>query len=128
VGEGGQTLSGGQRQRIAFARAALRDARILVFDEPASGLDPESEQAARHALAAIRQDRTVLLITHRLGLLDLADRLAFIEDGRLIETGTLVELIARRGRFAVFYQSWEDAHAPYASRFAARSASAAPGR
>ena len=127
VGEGGQTLSGGQRQRIAFARAALRDARILVFDEPATGLDPESEQAARHALAAIREDRTVLLITHRLALLDLADRLAFIEHGVLVEAGTLAELLARGGRFAAFYRTWQDAHATHDTPLAFRRSSATIG-
>lgn len=113
VGEGGQTLSGGQRQRIAFARAALRDARILIFDEPASGLDPESERAARQALAAIKESRTVLLITHRLGLLDLADRLAFIEGGKLVEAGALADLLAQGERFSAFYRSWENAHATH---------------
>jgi ATP-binding cassette subfamily B protein len=113
VGESGQTLSGGQRQRIAFARAALRDARILIFDEPASGLDPESERAARQALAAIKENRTVLLITHRLGLLDLADQLAFIEGGRLVEAGVLADLLAQGERFSAFYRSWENAHATH---------------
>jgi len=113
VGEGGQTLSGGQRQRIAFARAALRDARILIFDEPANGLDPESERAAHEALAAIKEGRTVLLITHRLGFLDLADHVAFIEEGTLVEEGSLGELLAWGGRFSAFYQSWAHAHATH---------------
>ena len=109
VGEGGQTLSGGQRQRIAFARAALRDAPILVFDEPASGLDPESEQAAHEALAAIKEGRTVLLITHRLGLLDLADHVAFVEAGAVVEEGAPSELLASEGRFSAFYDTWAGA-------------------
>ncbi len=123
LGEGGQTVSGGQRQRIAFARAVLRDARILIFDEPASGLDPESERAAHEALAAIREDRTVLLITHRLGLLDLADHIAFVEEGTLVEEGFLAELLARRGRFFTFYRAWAHAHATHGAWPAAMRAS-----
>ncbi len=106
VGEGGQTLSGGQRQRITFARAALRDSRIMIFDEPATGLDPQAEKVTQEALAALKEGRTLLLITHRLNFLDLAERVLFLEEGQLTETGTPAELLARQGRFYAFYQEW----------------------
>ncbi len=106
VGEGGQTLSGGQRQRITFARAALRDSRIMIFDEPATGLDPQAEKVAREALSALKTGRTLLLITHRLNFLNLADRIVFIEEGRLSEEGTPYELLERKERFFRFYQEW----------------------
>jgi len=106
VGEGGQTLSGGQRQRITFARAALRDSRIMIFDEPATGLDPQAEKVAQEALATLKQGRTLLLITHRLNFLNLADRVVFIEEGRMVEEGTPDELLSKKGRFFEFYQEW----------------------
>ncbi len=106
VGEGGLTLSGGQRQRITFARAALRDSRIMIFDEPATGLDPQAEKVAQEVLSALKTGRTLLLITHRLNFLNLADRIVFIEEGRLTEEGTPIELLERKGSFFRFYQEW----------------------
>jgi ABC-type multidrug transport system fused ATPase/permease subunit len=106
IGEGGQTLSGGQRQRIAFARAALRDCRIMIFDEPATGLDPVAERVSQEALSALKENRTVLLITHRLNLLNLTDQVIFLENGKVVEQGTADELLVRRGQFFAFYQEW----------------------
>ena len=106
IGEGGQTLSGGQQQRIAFARAALRDSKIMIFDEPATGLDPGSEKVVKEAVTALKTKRTILLITHRLNLLDLADKIVFMENGVRAEQGTLEELLARRGRVLAFHQGW----------------------
>lgn len=106
VGEGGQTLSGGQRQRITFARAALRNSRIMIFDEPATGLDPQAEKVAQEALVSLKEGRTLLLITHRLNFLNLADRIIFLEEGKLAEEGTPSDLLERKGRFFGFYQEW----------------------
>ena len=106
IGESGQTLSGGQRQRIAFARAALRDSKIMIFDEPATGLDPGAEKVVQEAVIALKKNRTILLITHRLNLLDLADKIVFLESGASVEQGNTEELLARRGRFFDFYQEW----------------------
>ncbi len=106
VGEGGQTLSGGQRQRITFARAALRDSRIMIFDEPATGLDPQAEKVALEALVTLRKGRTLLLITHRLNFLNLADRVVYLEEGRVVEEGTSEELLNKKGKFFVFYEEW----------------------
>ena len=106
VGEGGQTLSGGQRQRIAFARAALRGSRIMIFDEPATGLDPAAESVTREALAALKKDRTIVLITHRLNLLDQADWIIFLENGVAVEQGTVDSLLELHGRFFEFQKEW----------------------
>jgi ABC-type multidrug transport system fused ATPase/permease subunit len=99
VGEGGLTLSGGQRQRISFARAALRNSPVMIFDEPATGLDVHSEKGAKEALRALKCDRTLLIITHRLNFLDLADWVVFIGDGRLIDEGTPSDLARRNAGF-----------------------------
>ncbi|MGH8003439.1 MAG: ABC transporter ATP-binding protein [Limisphaerales bacterium] len=106
VGEGGQTLSGGQRQRITFARAALRDSRIMIFDEPATGLDPQAEKVAQEALAVLKESRTLLLITHRMNFLNLVDRVVYLEEGWVVEQGTPQELLNKKEKFFAFYQEW----------------------
>lgn len=88
VGEQGTRLSAGQAQRIAIARAFLKDAPLLILDEPTSSLDPESEQAVRLALARLAQGRTVLLIAHRLNTLAAASRVVVLEEGQLVEVGS----------------------------------------
>jgi ATP-binding cassette subfamily B protein len=102
VGEGGLTLSGGQRQRISFARAALRKSPVMIFDEPATGLDPRSEQETKSELLALRHDRTLMIITHRLHFLDLADWVIMIDGGRMVEEGTPADLKSRAGAFVTF--------------------------
>jgi ATP-binding cassette subfamily B protein len=97
VGEGGLTLSGGQRQRISFARAALRNSPVMIFDEPATGLDIHAEEVAMEALRALKPNRTIIVITHRLNFLSLADWVVFIRDGRLVDQGS-PERILDRGK------------------------------
>jgi ATP-binding cassette, subfamily B, bacterial MsbA len=97
IGERGTRLSGGQRQRIALARALLREPRLLLLDEATSALDGEIERRILMRLKAGRW--TVLLVTHRLATLALADRILVLEDGRLVETGAYDKLIAQRGTF-----------------------------
>jgi ATP-binding cassette subfamily C protein CydD len=99
IGERGTRLSGGEAQRIAIARAFLKDAPVLVMDEPTSNLDPESERLIRAALERLARGRTVLVIAHRLNTVYEADRIAVLEDGRLVETGTHQELIQRGGLY-----------------------------
>ena len=100
VGERGVQLSGGQRQRVAIARAFLKNAPTLILDEATSHLDAVSEAQVRRALATLMRDRTTIVIAHRLSTVRNADRLAVLDRGRLVETGTHGELLARNGLYA----------------------------
>jgi ATP-binding cassette, subfamily B, bacterial len=100
VGERGVQLSGGQRQRVAIARAFLKDAPILVLDEATSHLDTISEQQVRSALNALMRDRTTIIVAHRLSTVRDAELILVLDAGRVIESGTHTELLARRGVYA----------------------------
>lgn len=102
VGEAGVTLSGGQRQRISFARATLRNSPVMIFDEPATGLDIHAEKEAKDALHAMKENRTLCIITHRLNFLELADWTIYIRDGRLVEQGYPGDLLENKGEFYRF--------------------------
>lgn len=100
VGERGSRLSGGQRQRLALARAFLRRPSLLLLDEPTSALDAASEAAVGAGLAELMKGRTVLVIAHRLSTVRDADLIVVLDAGRVVESGTHAELVARQGRYA----------------------------
>ncbi|WP_431876400.1 ABC transporter ATP-binding protein [Micromonospora marina] len=100
VGSRGHRFSGGEQQRLAIARTLLRDPRILVLDEATSALDTETERAVQRALDELARGRTVVTIAHRLSTVRDADRIAVLDHGRIVESGTHDALLDRRGRYA----------------------------
>ena len=105
VGEGGANLSGGEKQRISIARAILKDAPIIIFDEATANVDPENEDRLQQAIEALTQDKTVIMIAHRLNTVRNAAQILVVADGRIVQRGTHEELIAKDGIYADFIAS-----------------------
>ncbi|GAA3954715.1 ABC transporter ATP-binding protein [Allohahella marinimesophila] len=103
IGERGVRLSGGQRQRISLARALLKDPAILILDEATSAVDNETEAAIQRSMVKIRQDRTLIIIAHRLSTVVDADRIVVLEDGKIMESGSHSQLLASNG---AYYRQW----------------------
>jgi ATP-binding cassette subfamily B protein len=105
LGEGGSGLSGGQKRRIAIARAILRDAPIVLLDEPTAGLDAASEQRIIAALKELTKGKTTIVVTHQLTTITDADRILVISEGKIAEAGTHQELLNRNGAYKTLWDA-----------------------
>ena len=106
VHERGSSLSAGERQLLALARAFLARPRVLVLDEATSNLDLQSEARIEKALDVLLEGRTAVIIAHRLATVMKADRIAVVDDGRIVEIGSHDELVAAGGRYAAMHATW----------------------
>ena len=109
IGEGGATLSGGEKQRISIARAMLKDAPIIIFDEATANVDPENEDKLQQAMEALTQDKTILMIAHRLKTVRKADQILVLDKGRIVQRGTHTELAERPGLYRDFLDARKEA-------------------
>ncbi|MCP5029152.1 MAG: ATP-binding cassette domain-containing protein, partial [Actinomycetia bacterium] len=107
VRERGSRLSAGERQLVSLARAAMVDPAVLVLDEATSSLDPGTETLVEGAMEALMEDRTVIVIAHRLSTSERSDRVGVVDDGRLVELGTHDKLVLDDGPYAELYAAWK---------------------
>lgn len=109
IGESGYSLSGGEKQRIAIARALLKDAPILILDEPTSAIDSQTEDELLIALEMLMEGRTTLIIAHRLSTVHRADRILVLDDGKIVESGTHDALLSANGKYARLHEYQQSA-------------------
>ena len=100
IGEGGASLSGGEKQRISIARAMLKDADIIIFDEATASIDPENEDKLKEAIESLTKNKTVIMIAHRLKTIRNADQILVLKDGEIVERGNHEELIKNNGLYS----------------------------
>ena len=100
IGEGGASLSGGEKQRISIARAMLKDADIIIFDEATANIDPENEDKLKEAIESLTKNKTVIMIAHRLKTIRNADQILVLKDGEIVERGNHEELIKNNGLYS----------------------------
>ena len=105
IGEGGASLSGGEKQRISIARAILKDAPIIIFDEATASVDPENEDKLQQAMNSLMKDKTIIMIAHRLKTVENADQILVIDEGKVVASGTHNELAAKDGIYSRFLQA-----------------------
>ena len=104
IGEGGVNLSGGQRQRLAIARCMLQDSRIILLDEATSALDNATQAKIRQAIENVRESKTIVIIAHRLSTIVGADRIFFMQDGKILAEGTHEELLGSCEPYCLLYR------------------------
>lgn len=104
IGEGGSSLSGGEKQRISIARAILKDAPIIIFDEATANVDPENEDKLQRAMEELMKDKTVIMIAHRLKTVKHASKIIVINNGQIVQQGTHQQLIKEDGLYKKFVE------------------------
>lgn len=109
IGEAGGTLSGGERQRLSIARAMMKDAPIIILDEATANVDPENEKELMEAIAELTQEKTVIMIAHRLKTVRRADQILVVDKGRIVQRGTHEELMTQDGIYRRFISGREKA-------------------
>ena len=109
IGEGGADLSGGEKQRISIARAILKDAPIIIFDEATANVDPENEDKLQKAMESLSKDKTVIMIAHRLKTIRNADNIIVLDDGVITEEGNHEALMQENGLYKAFVADREEA-------------------
>ena len=102
IGEGGTTLSGGERQRLSIARAIMKDAPIIILDEATANVDPENEKELMEAITELTQEKTVIMIAHRLKTVRRADKILVVDKGQIVQRGTHDELMGQDGIYRRF--------------------------
>ena len=109
IGEAGGSLSGGERQRLSIARAMMKDAPIVILDEATANVDPENEQELMEAIQKLTQQKTVIMIAHRLKTVRHADQILVVDKGRIVQRGTHDELMKQDGIYRRFISGREQA-------------------
>ena len=104
VGHNGVRLSGGQRQRLGIARAFLRDAKLLILDEPTASLDADSEREIKKSISELKVGRISIVVAHRLSTIKEADKILFINNGTIIESGSHQDLLSKKGHYYNMYK------------------------